>query len=143
MLLNKEQVSLTCRSICESNYFKEQFKVLKQISGRIHWGFRRWYRYCSTCAIWISGKTMDVCFCCNNKLRSHLTKRELNKRYYLKYLDKIKKYRAEYYQKHKERLRIKHRDNARRWRERHREESRAASLRYYHKKRAMAKQGLL
>ena len=73
--------------------FKERFKVLKQISGRIECTIRRWYRYCSTCSVWLRMRAWGLCTCCGKKLR--VKKRDSNrlsrgKRYYRNNKEKCK-----------------------------------------------------
>ena len=101
MFPNKGKVSLSCKALCQSHQFKERFKVLKQISGRIEWTIRRWYRYCSTCGIWLRMRSWGLCQCCNRKVRVSLQKnREAARRWYAK----NKAAKASYYQKNKERI---------------------------------------
>jgi len=83
---------------CVNLEFKEKFKVLKQISGKISWAIRRWYRFCSTCSIWIRSRSWGLCQCCSRKLRRS-TKR----------LSDIKKAADKRYrQRNKEKIRIQH-----------------------------------
>jgi len=98
-------MSLTCSNICQRVEFKEKFKVLKQISGKISWAIRRWYRYCSTCSLWLRMKVVGLCQCCNRKVRNNKTKsREASRRYYRNHTAEVRKRALAYYYRNREKM---------------------------------------
>ena len=98
-------MSLTCKCLCQSQTFKEKFKVLKQISGKISWAIRRWYRYCSTCSLWLSMKIVGLCQFCNRKVRNNKVKsREASRRYYRTHTAEVRRRALAYYYRNREKM---------------------------------------
>jgi hypothetical protein len=99
-------MSLSCKCVCQQSSFKERFKVLKQLSGKIIWSIRRWYRYCSTCSVWIRSRSWGLCQCCAKKLRANKKSRiERNRRYYQNHKESCKARSKAWEEANKERRR--------------------------------------
>lgn len=99
------KLSLSCKCVCQQVSFKERFKVLKQLSGKIVWSIRRWYRYCSTCGIWLRMKLVGLCECCNRRVRKNKQKsRESSKRYYWSHTAQVRRRSLGYYYKNREKM---------------------------------------
>lgn len=97
-----------CKGYCHKQEFKDRFKIIKQLSGKLNKQITRLYRYCSKCRVFMVKSI--ICFCCGLKLRNPQklnTDSVRSKRWRLKHPEQYKAIMKNYYEKNKSKLKQK------------------------------------